>query len=251
MTFSLYSPEEIKSLSTCHVTQGESFNALFHPAAGGLYDLRMGPSTDRDNLMCATCMLTAEHCPGHIGHIELPLPVCNPMFYATILQLLKLSCIHCHRFRVPDLVKEVFLVRQKLLKAGLIIEAQQADQVCGDPAEIDASIDNVAAKPTKKMAAVAMLASVGRVDDDLQRLRNYCEEVLESNARPDDFGRPASPSAASTSSSSSSASSYSGMNTRSVEDLRRQYRKEFVKNGATQGVCQHCGTWTKSIKLYR
>ena len=177
VTFSLYSPEEIKSLSVCHVTQPESFNALLHPAAGGLYDLRMGPSTDRDSLMCATCMLTAEHCPGHIGHIELPLPVCNPLFYQTILQLLRLTCVHCHRFRVPDLVKEVFLVRQRLLTAGLIIEAQQADQVCGDPADLEASILNLDAKPLPGSKKAHVAAMTANVDEDLQRLRNYCEEV--------------------------------------------------------------------------
>ena len=64
VTFALYSSDEIKSLSTCNVVIGESFNSLGHPISGGLYDLRMGPSSDRDNLMCATCMLTAEHCPG-------------------------------------------------------------------------------------------------------------------------------------------------------------------------------------------
>ena len=62
---------------------------------------------------------------GHIGHIELPLPVCNPLFYGIILQLLKLSCIHCHRFRVRELYKELFLVRQRLLKEGLIIAAEE------------------------------------------------------------------------------------------------------------------------------
>ena len=64
VTFALFSSDEIKSLSTCNVVLGESFNSLGHPISGGLYDLRMGPSSDRDNLMCATCMLTAEHCPG-------------------------------------------------------------------------------------------------------------------------------------------------------------------------------------------
>lgn len=62
---------------------------------------------------------------GHIGHIDLPLPVCNPLFHQTILQILKLSCMTCGRFRMPEYLKKLFLVQQKLLERGLIIEAQQ------------------------------------------------------------------------------------------------------------------------------
>ena len=61
-----------------------------------------------------------------------------------------------------------------------------------------------------------------------------------------DFDCPKSPSASSTSSSDSS-----GLNTRSVEDLRRKYRKEFVKMGTSGGVCQHCGSVTNKIVHYR
>ena len=64
--------------------------------------------------------------------------------------------------------------------------------------------------------------------------------------RMGDFDCPMSPSASSTSSSDSS-----GLNTRSVEDLRRKYRKEFVKMGTSGGVCQHCGSVTNKIVHYR
>ena len=30
----------------------------------GLYDLRMGPFTDRDQILCMTCQLNVEYCPG-------------------------------------------------------------------------------------------------------------------------------------------------------------------------------------------
>ena len=85
----------------------------------------MGPYTDRGDNICATCLLTVDHCPGHIGHINLPLPVCNPLLYSNILQLIKLSCITCHKIRVPAIVKKLFLVQQGLLEQGLIIAAQQ------------------------------------------------------------------------------------------------------------------------------
>ena len=125
VTFRPYSGSEIKQLSACHVFNTTSFNQLGHPVANGLYDLKMGPFTDRNNVKCATCLLTSDLCPGHIGHIELPLPVCNPLFYSTILRLLKMSCMTCHQFRVPQHVRKLFLVQQILLDSGNIIAAQK------------------------------------------------------------------------------------------------------------------------------
>ena len=92
---------------------------------GGLYDARMGPYTDRHNIMCATCVQSMDFCPGHLGHIELPLAVCNPLFYSTILRMLKISCMQCHRFRVPEHIKKLYYVQQRLLDCGDIIAAQQ------------------------------------------------------------------------------------------------------------------------------
>lgn len=157
VTFCLYSSAEIRSLSACNVVSPISFNQLGHPVPGGLYDLRMGPFTDRNELMCSTCLLHCEYCPGtiettvietlsavaassavemgvspsfagHLGHIELPLPVCNPLFYSTILQILKMSCVSCHQLRIPDYYKALFLAQRKLLKEGLIIAAQQVSR---------------------------------------------------------------------------------------------------------------------------
>ena len=51
--------------------------------------------------------------------------------------------------------------------------------------------------------------------------------------------------------SPSASSDSSGLNTRSVEDLRRKYCKEFVKKGTSGGVCQHCGSVTNKIVHYR
>ena len=57
-----------------------------------------------------------------LGRIELPLPVCNPLFYNTILKLLKMSCVTCHRFKIEDHLKRLYLVQQELLDHGLVIQ---------------------------------------------------------------------------------------------------------------------------------
>lgn len=41
-------------------------------------------------------------------------------------------------------------------------------------------------------------------------------------------------------------------NTRSMEELRKKYRKGFVQSAkAGRGACVHCGAVTRSIVLYR
>lgn len=39
-------------------------------------------------------------CPGHSGHIELPVPVYNPLLFSELYRLLRAQCFNCHRLRV-------------------------------------------------------------------------------------------------------------------------------------------------------
>lgn len=56
-----------------------NFQAGF-PVKGGLYDPRMG-ADEEDSQICDTCGLGYHNCPGHFGHIELTVPVFNPLMY--------------------------------------------------------------------------------------------------------------------------------------------------------------------------
>ena len=175
VTFGLYSGAEIRTLSTVHLTSPVAFNQLGHPLEGGLYDLRMGPYSDRDRMACGTCHQSAEHCPGHIGHIELPLPVINSLFYQTIHRMLKVTCIYCHRFRMPDYVKTLFLVQQRLLDAGLINAAEEA-------ADIAERKEEKTAKSSKKSRDKA---------DDIemnQRLQAFGESHLAGTVSKEEQG---------------------------------------------------------------
>ncbi|EFP02098.1 hypothetical protein CRE_15786 [Caenorhabditis remanei] len=105
-----YFPHEIDKLSVLKVTQTKTFdevtitiknlmtNLFFqvgHPIAGGLYDPILGPDNNFD--MCLTCNQYERHCPGHMGHIQLAVPVFNPLLFQFTYNLLKGSCVHCHR----------------------------------------------------------------------------------------------------------------------------------------------------------
>ena len=104
---SLFSPEEIKKLSVKKLTNPETFDALLHPNFGGLYDPTLGP-TDKDDL-CGTCAQNYIFCPGHFGHMELPLPVYHPLFFKVLLQILRSSCFKCGQLLFSRTVRHIFL----------------------------------------------------------------------------------------------------------------------------------------------
>ncbi len=230
--FAPFSSREIRKLSVCRVDNPESFNQLWHPNPGGLYDLRMGPFSDRGDLSCGTCLLRSEHCPGHLGHVELPLPVVNPLYIREVLQALKLSCLACHRLRVPDYSKELMLVQQKLLDRGLIIGAQRA----ADVADVESLSleDEVEGSRRRSKSAADDVAVVERLR------RFYEEEVAEDERRMEELALKSSAAVAAVG------------QTRNVQELKKRYRKEFVAAGkAGKGACRHCGARTKSVKIYR
>ncbi|XP_046400249.1 DNA-directed RNA polymerase I subunit RPA1 isoform X2 [Ischnura elegans] len=125
VSFGLFSSDEIKKLSVLKVTTPLSFDSLGHPVAGGLYDKALGPTSDNER--CATCGNSRTSCLGHIGHIELPVPVIHPLFHKTVLTLLKLSCHACDQIIIPENFKHLLVSQLKLLDLGLIVEAYNVE----------------------------------------------------------------------------------------------------------------------------
>ena len=72
--FGLFSPEEIKGMSVCHIEYPETMDEQRQRVRErGLNDPKLG-SVDRA-YRCATCEEGMAECPGHFGHIELAVPV--------------------------------------------------------------------------------------------------------------------------------------------------------------------------------
>ncbi|KAF6210828.1 hypothetical protein GE061_013939 [Apolygus lucorum] len=130
LLFQTFSAEEIRSMSVVNIITPLSFNSLNHPLPGGLYDPVMGPLTF--GALCGTCGLTEIRCTGHFGHIELPLPVLNPIYHKPVHVILKNSCLSCHNVLIPFTVKCVLIGQLSLLHYGLIVEAQEMFTVFGD-----------------------------------------------------------------------------------------------------------------------
>lgn len=98
--FSLYDSEAIKRISVKAITNTVLLDASERPTSGGLYDIALGPYSKTDR--CATCRMNHFQCPGHFGHIELAVPVFNPLLFQSLVKLYRASCVFCNRLRFSD-----------------------------------------------------------------------------------------------------------------------------------------------------
>jgi hypothetical protein len=94
--------------------------------------------------------------------------------------------------------------------------------------------DKRAAKKAKKQAMNT---------ESLIKLREFCQNQLEG-CQDDQSSELAQ-------SNKKTTSSPHSLNTRSVEDLKKMYRKSFLKLSTGKGTCEHCGAVTKTIVHYR
>ena len=106
INFLSLSSEEVKRLSVKRLTNPTTFDDLLHPNNGGLYDQSLGPTEAHE--LCLTCGLNYIHCPGHFGHITLPLPVFHPIFFSDFYQILQSSCLSCHRLGATPIKCTIF-----------------------------------------------------------------------------------------------------------------------------------------------
>ena len=105
VTFFPLTDEEIERQSVCLVAETRSLDKENRPVPGGLYDPRMGTNALFDG--CQTCRQPKANCPGHLGHVLLPLPVYNYLLYKDLQLFLKSMCFVCFRLSVTseDLAK--------------------------------------------------------------------------------------------------------------------------------------------------
>lgn len=127
--FTLFTAEEIRRVGAVKIITPLTLNALGAPVTGGLYDSAMGPMTESSD-PCKTCLKTIYGCPGHLGYIELPVPVVNPLFHKPVSQLIKLSCLSCHRLQLPSALKWQIVAQLQLAQAGYITEALEVESTC-------------------------------------------------------------------------------------------------------------------------
>ncbi|EFN67613.1 DNA-directed RNA polymerase I subunit RPA1 [Camponotus floridanus] len=126
LLFSMFTANDIRNLSVTKIRTSLSFNILGHPLKGGLYDPSLG--TTKNFELCSTCGYNSFKCPGHFGHIELPVPVVNPLFHRELATLFKLSCLNCFTFQIPPDIKTLLAAKLKLLYQGQLADLEILDQ---------------------------------------------------------------------------------------------------------------------------
>lgn len=95
MSFSILSPEIVKSLATVRLITSELYDADGYPVEGGAMDPRMGVVDP--GLHCRTCSSGIGDCPGHFGYLELARPIIHVLYTKTVYALLKITCRKCGR----------------------------------------------------------------------------------------------------------------------------------------------------------
>ncbi|KAG6868169.1 hypothetical protein C0993_006837 [Termitomyces sp. T159_Od127] len=127
ISFSFLTTEDIRRISVKQIVNPVLLDDIGRPNIGGLYDPSLGPS-DRPDI-CATCRLTYYTCPGHFGHIELPAPVFHPLFMVNMYNLLRGTCLFCHRFKMSRTALAKYIAKFRLLEHGLLDAAQGVDDL--------------------------------------------------------------------------------------------------------------------------
>lgn len=125
--FEIYSDIEIRKISCKRISNPNVFDNLGHPLSSGLYDLALGAFLKN---LCTTCGLNETHCPGHMGHIELPVPVFNPLFFNQLFTLIKATCLHCYNFKLNLLEVHKYNCKLILCKYGVIFENSDLEYSC-------------------------------------------------------------------------------------------------------------------------
>lgn len=267
ITFGFYTPDDIRKISVVEVVRPESFTALGNPSVFGLYDPHMG--TTEKNTTCETCHMGPNFCPGHYGHIELPVPCFHPLFLRNVVNIMKMTCPACKRFLISGMdslfcclvsklfmflsltakKKMILIARLELLKYGLITEAQQFHQIVEvhgvdendesasetevDAKEEDGIVLEEAEEDEKKGSGEKKKGKETKAT--LEKMMKDINEAMkkikkEHGIKPNDIPPPI---------------------TRNVEHLRQSYINSFLKKLSVKKVCSLCKGGWKKVVLYQ
>ncbi|SCU96271.1 LAMI_0F05930g1_1 [Lachancea mirantina] len=219
--FGVMSAREIRNLSAMQVTNPTVLDNLGHPISGGLYDLALGAFLRN---LCSTCGLDEKFCPGHQGHIELPVPCYNPLFFNSLYIYLRSTCLYCHRFRLRSAEVHAFACKLRLLQYGLIDEAYQIDSFSVGSLDLDeddeATEDNGLSGPPVNTGALRELEA------------KRTEFVETSIAKAISVGR----------------TSHNGVFTATLNEERKVLIHEFHRKLLSRPKCDNCGMFSPKFR---
>ncbi|NXU55669.1 RPA1 polymerase, partial [Turnix velox] len=161
-----------RKLSVKAITNPQYLDNVGNPARNGLYDLALGPSDSRE--ACATCMQSFFNCPGHFGHIELPLTVYNPLFFDKLYLLIRGSCLNCHMLTCPRAVVHLLLSQLKVLEKGLLHAVHDLEVILNRFLEQCADATGSEIEEELNRHVQEILQSY-QISDQCSNVKNVCE----------------------------------------------------------------------------
>ena len=128
INFGILSADEILKMSACELTSSTL------SGNGSVYDPRMGFSSDIRDKLCATCNLSYEECPGHYGHIVLPVPIIHPnlKFFKMVSSFVRCICYKCNKLLVThdQLVINNIIKYKRQNRFNRILDKLKKDNTC-------------------------------------------------------------------------------------------------------------------------
>uniref|UniRef100_A0A4W3IBN4 DNA-directed RNA polymerase subunit n=1 Tax=Callorhinchus milii TaxID=7868 RepID=A0A4W3IBN4_CALMI len=119
-------------LSVKVISNPKYLDTMGNPSLNGLYDLALGPGDSKE--VCGTCAQDYNNCPGHLGHIELPLTVYNPVFFDKLYLMIRGSCFNCHMLTCSRAILYLLLSQLQVLEVGAIDVVYNLEEVLnGNP----------------------------------------------------------------------------------------------------------------------
>lgn len=221
--FGILSADEIRKLSAKQITNPTVFDNLGHPVSGGLYDPALGAFLKN---ICSTCGLGDIYCPGHQGHIELPVPVYNPLFFNQLYLFLRISCLYCNHFKLHSNEVHKFECKLKLLQYGLILEASEIDKIRVDLGELDDNVEKNQNELDKEESENLSVSSSRYLREKRELF------VFESIKNAIADGR----------------TTKSGVFTATVGEARKELITNFYAKILTKKKCENCGLFSSSFR---
>ncbi|KAM8808325.1 DNA-directed RNA polymerase I subunit RPA1 [Eudromia elegans] len=172
VSFGMYSADEIRKLSVKSITNPQYLDSVGNPAVNGLYDLALGPPDSKE--ACATCMQTFSNCPGHFGHIELPLTVYNPLFFDKLYLLIRGSCLNCHMLTCTRAVVHLLLSQLKVLERGLLHAVHDLEVILNRFLEQNADATGLEIEEELNRHVHEILQN-NQLGDQCPNVKNVCE----------------------------------------------------------------------------
>tara|TARA_B100001093_G_scaffold520322_2_gene614675 strand:- start:9363 stop:10862 length:1500 start_codon:yes stop_codon:yes gene_type:complete len=95
VTFDILTEAQKKKISVRTITNSQANDTSQIPLDDGVMSLFLGSTTN--NVYCKTCYKKGSNCSGHIGRINLAVPLYNPLTFNDLKKCLSVVCFWCSK----------------------------------------------------------------------------------------------------------------------------------------------------------